>query len=214
MVVVAGSDTYHDLIGAALTLQPLLLDAGILARRAVGLDRFVNPLAPTEDTDVFVIYAAARSLDVPEQQALADRVATGKGVVALHSSVVYGSDGAEGSADHARAAMLGSRYISHGPDGVFARYKVEILGPHPITDGIENFEIEDEFYHIELIDPADVTVLAERWSSVGREPILYVRQHGKGRVCYLSLGHDLRAWANPGFHALLVRATWWAGGRL
>jgi uncharacterized protein len=212
MVIVAGSDVHHDLIGGALALQSLLVDAGIRTRRAVGLERFVNPLPATAGTDVFVLYTAGGALSGREQEALSELVAGGKGVVAVHASIVFASDGTEASPDRTRAELLGCRYLSHGPDGVSGRYKVQILGRHSITEGVEVFDIEDEYYHIELIETSKVEVLAQRWSSIGDEPILYVRQHGEGRVCYLSLGHDMRAWGNPGFRSLVCQAALWAGG--
>lgn len=213
MVVVAGSDVHHDLLSAALILQSTLVDAGVRTRRAVGLERFVSPLAATADTDVFVLYTAGGSLNQREQEALAELVEGGKGVVAIHASIVYGSDGTEGSPDRTRAELLGCRYLSHGPDGVAGRYEVQIVAEHPVTEGVANFEIDDENYHVELIESSKVEVLAKRWSSIGDEPILYVREHGNGRVCYLSLGHDMRAWGNPGFKTLLQQATLWVGRR-
>lgn len=211
MVVVAGSDVHHDLLGAALTFQSVLTDAGMRTRRAVGLERFAGPLPPTATTDVFVLYTAGGSLNQREQEALSRIVEGGKGVVAVHASIVFSSDGTPGSPDRTRAELLGCRYLSHGPDGVSGRYRVEITAEHPITEGVADFDIDDEYYHIELIDPGELDVLAKRWSSIGEEPLLYTRHQGEGRVCYLSLGHDMRAWGNPGFQALLRQATVWAG---
>jgi uncharacterized protein len=213
MVVVAGNDVHHDLLTAARVLQAQLVEAGFRTRCAVGLERFVKPLPRTADTDLLVLYTSGGMVHPEQQQAFAGFVAEGKGVVALHATIVYGSDGSEGSPDWTRARTLGSRYLSHGPDGVFGHYIVEIVGDHPITSGVANFEIDDEYYHIYLIEESKVEVLVERSSSLGREPVLYVRNHGAGRVCYLSLGHDMRAWGNPGFKLLFGRAALWAGGR-
>ena len=75
---------------------------------------------------------------------------------------------------------------------------------------MEDFGIDDEFYVLEYAP--DVRVLAERVTGDGSEPILYVRDHGRGRVCYIALGHDARAWGNPGFRQLVRQATLWAAG--
>jgi uncharacterized protein len=214
MVVVAGSDVHHDLLNAALVLQNVLTEAGLRARRAVGLERFVSPLPATADSDVFVFYTAGGQLSQAEQDALAASVAAGKGLVALHASAVYGSDGTVGSPDRTRAELLGCRYLSHGLDGVFGHYKVEMVTDHAITVGLDDFEIDDEYYNVELIKEANPDVLVERSSVIGREPILLARTHGAGRVCYLSLGHDMRAWGNPGFKDLVSRAALWVAGNL
>ena len=41
---------------------------------------------------------------------------------------------------------------------------------------------------------------------------MYVREHGRGRVCYVALGHDMRAWGSPHFRQLVRQAVLWAGG--
>lgn len=46
----------------------------------------------------------------------------------------------------------------------------------------------------------------------GREPVAYRRQVGRGRVCYLQLGHDMRAWDDPPVRDFVTRAAAWAHG--
>ena len=38
-----------------------------------------------------------------------------------------------------------------------------------------------------------------------------VREAGRGRVCYIALGHDGRAQHHPAFQRLVVQAARWAG---
>ena len=42
---------------------------------------------------------------------------------------------------------------------------------------------------------------------------VYPREVGTGRVVYLALGHDMRAWGEPPFRALVRQALAWASGR-
>jgi hypothetical protein len=42
--------------------------------------------------------------------------------------------------------------------------------------------------------------------------VLYAREYGAGRVVYLALGHDLRAWGEPPVRALVRQSLRWAAG--
>jgi type 1 glutamine amidotransferase len=210
MVIVEGTDIHHDLIGAALALQEIVVEAGIPASRAVGMDRFTDPTPATAEADVFVIYRSSITFDRRQQQALSDLVTDGKGLVVLHASNLFGFGDGGLDADRAAFELVGSRYISHGDSGSEGRIDVKLRGTHPVTRHMSDFAIDDEFYVLEYA--ADVRVLAERSTSTGMEPIAYVRDHGAGRVCYIALGHDARAWGNPYFRQLVRQATLWAAG--
>jgi uncharacterized protein len=210
MVIVEGTDIHHDLIGAALALQEIVLEAGIPASRAVGMDRFIDPMPATAEADVYVVYRSNTTFDPRQQRALSDLVAGGKGLVVLHASNLFGFGDGGLDADRAAFELVGSRYLSHGDSGSEGRIEVKLRGTHPVTRHMSDFAIDDEYYVLEYAD--DVQVLAERPTSTGTEPIAYVRAHGAGRVCYTALGHDPRAWGNPYFRQLVRQATLWAAG--
>jgi type 1 glutamine amidotransferase len=110
--------------------------------------------------------------------------------------------------------LLGNRYLSHGPGHHEGRHTIEIVGDHPITEGIDDFGLFDEYYEFELADD-DVQVLARRHRADGAEiPVMYARQVGDGRVVYLALGHDLRSWGEPPVRELVRRALQWTAGAL
>ena len=47
------------------------------------------------------------------------------------------------------------------------------------------------------------------------EPIVWVANYGKGRVCENVLGHDVEAMQSPGFQTLLIRCVGWtANGKV
>jgi len=97
----------------------------------------------------------------------------------------------------------------HGPRGKFT---VKIAKPdHPITRGLESFEIDDELY-AKLSGDAEIEVLASadsEWSGK-TEPIVFVKRHGKGRVAHNVLGHDVRAREHPTARELVSRCVEWA----
>jgi len=208
LVVVGGDDTHHDLLGAADVLTRIGAGAGFATAPAVGMQRFANARPETADADVYVLYDSGASFPGAQQAALAAAVAAGKGLVALHMSNVMSDPQ---GADRAFFELLGNHYLSHGPGHHEGRHRIEIVAQHPITDGVEDFELFDEYYEFAFADE-DHLVLAERAREDGvRIPVLYVREVGEGRVVYLALGHDMRAWGEPPFRRLVTQAIRWAG---
>ena len=131
--------------------------------------------------------------------------------------------------------VLGSRFVAHPPIGPF---KVEVVdGDHPLSHGIEDFEVVDELYLSQTTAPIHVlmqTHFAGEATGFTRSdwpdtvvPILYTRDLGAGRIVYNTLGHcrghyDLPdmapwyphpercAWNYPIYHEMLRRQIAWA----
>lgn len=210
LVLIDGTDIHHDLFGAALTLQSIGLAAGVRTGRGVGMQRFVDPREDTANVDSYVLYTAGGQFTADQQVALADAVAGGKGLLALHASCVLADD----ESDRAMVELLGCRYLSHGPGHHEGSYEVHVDDSHPVTTGVTDFTLFDEYYEIGLsengVSDLGIRVLAWRAAAGGgTEPVLYVREHGLGRVCYLALGHDMRAWGQPMFQRIARQAMRW-----
>jgi uncharacterized protein len=201
LVVIDGDDVYEDLFTASIKLAEIFTAAGFTARTAMGTAR----LADQVTADLFVLYTAVGHFPPDRQQALADAVRSGRGLLALHSSNVL-------PAGHEIAhELLGSRYLSHGPEPHHSRFRVGTDQHHPVTRSTTSFWITHEHYQIQAA--ADARVVAWRDTpGGGREPVAYVRREGRGRVCYLQLGHDMRCWDEPPVRELVTRAGRWAVG--
>ncbi|WP_431279542.1 ThuA domain-containing protein [Leifsonia poae] len=215
LVVVNGDDIHHDLLSASQVFQQLGIEAGLVTRRSMGLNRFVDARPETADADVYLFYTAGGQFPTAQQEALAAAVAAGKGLVGVHGANIMGwaGDGID-PADRPYFDLLGNRYLSHGPDHHEGRHTIEIVGEHPITEGLDDFELFDEYYEFEFADD-DVQVIAQRHRADGEViPVMYVRTVGKGRVVYLALGHDMRSWGEPAVRTLVRRALAWAAGIL
>jgi type 1 glutamine amidotransferase len=214
MVVVNGDDIHHDLLSAAGVFQQLGVEAGFATRKAMGTSRFVDARPETAENDVFLLYTAGGHFATEQQQALAELVRGGKGLVGVHGANIMGWQG-EGidPADRPQFELLGNRYLSHGPGHHEGRHTIEIVADHPVTSGLEDFELFDEYYEFETADE-ELQVLAQRRRADGVViPVLYVREVGQGRVVYLALGHDMRSWGEPPVRALVRQALLWASGR-
>jgi len=114
--------------------------------------------------------------------------------------------------------MTGGQWVAHpGNDGV--RYAVKI-GPtkHAITEGIGDFEVASEQYYMH-VDPG-IKVLATTHFPVAdgphapngdvEMPVVWIKQYGKGRVFYDSLGHQANIVEAEPNRTLMRRGFSWA----
>lgn len=116
--------------------------------------------------------------------------------------------------------LTGAQWVAHpGNDGV--RYPVQIARnhPHPITDGIPDFEVVSEQYYLH-VDPG-VKVLATTPFPLANVdgphtanpcdmPVVFTKFYGKGRVFYNSLGHHCDVLEAPEPRELMRRGFLWA----
>ncbi|MDQ1050840.1 ThuA domain-containing protein [Streptomyces sp. V4I2] len=133
------------------------------------------------------------------------------------------------------AGVLGSQFLAHPP---IAPYEVRVTRPeHPLVAGIEPFTVTDELYVCELHGELEVLLhaeytgpcrgFAERDAALDEapRPVLYLKRHGLGEVCYFTLGHcrgrydvqdlgvddtgrvDLGPWETPEFLTVLGRCV-------
>lgn len=200
-VIVCGTDLWHDLLAGGQAIQKALLEAGTAATLRVGLERF--DFEHERPPEVYVLNGMAPRISPAGIEALKGRIASGIGLVVLHATNVAPADmkGHEGFFD-----LIGSRFVNHPP---FTRFRVKPAEKHPVTEGVGEFDADDEPYEVDVTDKAAKVLMTGEWSGAVH-PIVYVREHGKGRICYIALGHDGRAWANPPFRKLVAQATAWA----
>ena len=100
----------------------------------------------------------------------------------------------------------------HDPRGKFT---VDIADKeHPITNGLEAFETDDELYTC-LTGDAPIHIVATAKSKADSKdyPMAFVLSYGQGRVFHTVLGHDVRAYTiTPGVGELMRRGCAWAAG--
>lgn len=89
---------------------------------------------------------------------------------------------------------------------------------HPVTKGMDGFQIMDEIWEETELYPGaksigSLTATNAKDGHPINEPAIFVNQVGKGRSFFTLLGHDERAMVNSGLRALLLRAAQWCAGR-
>ncbi len=92
-------------------------------------------------------------------------------------------------------------------------FKVHVADPHhPITQGLEDYDLVDETYCRTSVDPGVHVLLTTDEPSSDRT-LSWVKTFGKSRVFYLQSGHDQSAYQNPNYRTLVVRAIRWTAGK-
>ncbi len=228
---------FHDIDFARAELLKLLREDEEIRTRVAEDYRDLDAL---READCLVTYTC----DVPgtpeQQRALRTFVEDGGRWLALHgtnSVMRFTAKGVDTTRDQpVLMETLGSQFVAHPPIGPF---KVTVSDPsHPLVEGIDAFEVEDELYLCEYHEPIE-PLLETRFTGTAPgfvegefpddEPrlVMYLHRVGEGCVLYLTLGHcrghyDMRpvmdyyptiercAWESPVFYELLRRGIRWA----
>lgn len=92
--------------------------------------------------------------------------------------------------------------------------RIDVSAPdHPITNGLESWEMVDETY--EMADPtADCEILLTTDSPKSSRAIAWTRQYRNARVFCLQSGHDNETFTVPQFRTVLGRGIEWCAGRV
>ena len=154
--------------------------------------------------DIVLFYGSGGDFTDPAQEQGLDEFArNGGGVVGVHAtdankkSDVYWE-------------LLGGRFAGHG----HAQYTAFICDKeHPITAGMDDFQISDETYCHTFHRNLCMRCLVRMNQGKERQCMAWVQNYGKGRVFTTGFGDNRSAWTNPQFQRLVVRAMYWAAGR-
>ncbi len=174
--------------------DPGVLDsAATLGRYDLVLLHFYNAKMPT--------------LSAGAKENLATFVKDGKGLVISHLSSASFKEWDEFRKMCGRYWVMGKS--GHGPRSVF---KAKVVNKtHPITQGLDDFEADDELYaKLEGDAPINVLVDADSDWSKKTEPLAFTVEYGKGRVFQETFGHDRKALQNPTVQKLIQRGCEWA----
>lgn len=82
---------------------------------------------------------------------------------------------------------------------------------HAILEGVTEFVFpdDDEHYMMDMIDGAQVDIIAQTQSRHGAQPGLWVKEMGKGRVCCVTPGHTTKNLLYDGYLRVLKNAAAW-----
>jgi hypothetical protein len=145
--------------------------------------------------------------DGPFREAIEDLHQRPQGVIILHHALLAWPE------LDAWAELVGL------PDRSFGYHmeqtlRVEIAdADHPITRGLEGWEMPEETYTMADAGP-DNRILLTASHPLSLRTIGWTRQVGDAPVFCFQCGHDRRAWEHPTFREVVARGIRWAAGRL
>ncbi len=168
--------------------------------------------------DVIVKYDMARGFTPEQRDAFVALLSEGIGLVSLHHNIGAHSDWEE------FARIIGGRFFFNEttmdgrtyPPSTWSQgetIRVTVADQdHPITAGIEDFEIVDETYG-GFFTTADRHVLLRTDHPKNDPDVAWTLRYGNSPVFFLMLGHCNLAWQNPVYPRLLEQGIRWAAGR-
>jgi type 1 glutamine amidotransferase len=101
--------------------------------------------------------------------------------------------------------LLGGVFLSHPEPFAFTLYP--LVGEHPITAGLQAFDVLDEFY-LQQVDPAVNIRMVALYQGVAH-PMVWSRSAGQGRVACVVPGHFPQVWNNPAYQRLMLQTAGW-----
>ena len=137
------------------------------------------------DYDLVVLYTTGNERHGADVTTLQQWLEDGKALVGIHCA----TDSFTDSEDF--VALMGGKFRTHPAQ---LHITTEIVdSAHPITAGLDSFTVHDELYLFSDYHPGRVHLLAQTHSFDDNGhpvPIAWTREPGKGRLFYLSLGHN------------------------
>jgi type 1 glutamine amidotransferase len=167
--------------------------------------------------DVVVLYDMYNEIGDAEKNNLREYVEAGKGIVALHHSIVDYT-----SWPWWYEEVIGGKYFEKAVgDHPASQYKHDepmVIRPvrgqenHPIVRGLGELVTVDECYRGMWHSPK-ITVLMETNHPLNDSPMVYLGPGAGTRAVYIQLGHDSFTHRHPGYRRLVHNAVVWAAGR-
>lgn len=162
-----------------------------------------------DNFDVLVFYDMVQGIDDSQKNAFINLLKRGKAVVFLHHSLASYQEWDEFE------EIIGGRYVLSSEKKEASTYRHDVEIPvhvvdsnHPITKGMDDFEIHDEVYGNYKVS-SKVKSLLTTTHPESSKIIGWTNNYGKSRIVYLQLGHDHYAYENPNYIQLLKQTIDW-----
>lgn len=183
--------------------------------RSTFIDRLATPEIKEYDAVVFYDMPETIVLSAEQKQNMLRFFEEGAPVVFLHHSLLSYREWNEFQ------NIIGGRFYNKSPliteagDTIQSlyehdvRYKVRIADRnHPVTRGIEDFEILDETYNNYVVN-SDVKVLLTTDHPSSGEALGWINTYGNSQIVFLINGHSETAYENPNYRQLVYNAIKW-----
>jgi type 1 glutamine amidotransferase len=223
-LVVRGGWDGHQPVEATNLFIPFLTASGYSIR----VEDSPRPYADAEymqKVDLIVQCNTMASIERAQLQGLRAAIEAGTGMAGWHGGI---ADSYRNSADYLH--LIGGQFACHpgkAPDerigaqsDNYVPYRINMLpaaADHPITRGINDFDLVTEQYwvlHDDYIDVLATTTQAVRewdpWTRPVCSPAIWTRRWGKGRIFVCTPGHRVEILQDANVRTIIERGMLWA----
>lgn len=223
-IIVRGGWEGHQPVEATELFLPFLTQSGyeyeIFDSPAVYADQDVMAA-----TDLIVQCMTMSTIEKDQVMGLRAAVAAGTGLAGWHGGIADSYRSSD-----AYLQLIGGQFAHHcavapqdrtgEQSDFYTHHRIDIppgAAEHPITRGIESFELTTEQYwvlHDQLIDVLATTTVPRRefddWERPHVTPAVWTRRWGKGRIFVSTPGHRVEVLEHPIVRTLIERGMLWA----
>jgi len=200
-VLLVSAGLFHPSLPCRFWLRRALVSLpGYHFTRASSLEAL--PRLSLDSFRAIVLYVHHDTLSTAALDCLDAYLGRGGGLLALHSA------SASYKEEIRYHEILGGSFVTHGPVEGFS---VQPSSPEDeVFCDIPPFSVRDELYRHEY-NPAN-RIHFHTLVGGEREPVVWTRRRGEGRVCYCALGHTIGAVRHPHTWQILQQGLAWASG--
>jgi type 1 glutamine amidotransferase len=223
-LVVRGGWDGHQPIQTTDVFIPFLKHNGFTVR----IEDSPEPYADDDymaEVDLIMQTNTMNTIEAAEFAGLSRAIINGTGFAGWHGGI---ADSYRNTADYLQ--LVGGQFAAH-PGKVaaerigersdnFVPHTINMTpaaSTHPITIGIQDFELDTEQYwvlHDDYNDVLATTTHASRpggpWNRPVTTPAIWTRQWGKGRIFVSTPGHQVEIVENPTVRTIVERGLLWA----
>ncbi|ANF32755.1 hypothetical protein A0130_14760 [Leifsonia xyli] len=223
-LIVRGGWDGHMPVETTDLFIPFLRDNGFDVRVEEGTAVYADEEYLT-DVDLIVQVNTMNTIEDVEFRGLQNAVLNGTGMAGWHGGI---ADSYRNNADYLH--MIGGQFAHHaGKDPAervgeqsdnYIPYTVHITDygkTHPITEGIEDFDLVTEQYWVLSDEYDDVLATTtqevrpwDAWNRPVTSPAIWTRQWGKGRIFVSAPGHRLEIVESRPVRTIIERGLLWA----
>jgi type 1 glutamine amidotransferase len=177
-LLVVSVGTFHPSISARRELNKILKGQGGIDLTTTSDIEALTRLSDGGFSGV-ILYFHRKKISEKALDALDGFARGGGGILALHSASASFKESSR------YYDILGGRFTTHGKIEPYTVSRVK--NANPIFSVTEPFTITDELYIHSYDDGVKIQYATEAGGK--KEPVVWTKSHGRGRVCYVSLGH-------------------------